>query len=147
MTRVDFHFNVPDKVDYGCRLIRKIRRAGNRTVVFCDDVERLRRLDTALWSFSPLEFIPHVSATDPLAPRTPVLLTAAQAELPASHYQVLVNLGTELPPFFTRFERVVEIVGADEPDRARARQRFRFYKDRGYPLETHEVRPPTEAAR
>lgn len=143
MTRVDFHFNVHDKVDYGCRLIRKIRRAGNRAVVFCDDAAELHRLDVTLWSFGPLEFIPHVPASHPLAARTPVLLTAAESDLPASHYEVLVNLGRETPPFFTRFERLVEVVGHQDDDRSRARQRFRFYKDRGYPLATHEVAAAT----
>jgi DNA polymerase III subunit chi len=137
MTRVDFHFNVADKIDYGCRLIRKVRKAGQKAVVFCDDEARLRRFDEALWTFAPLEFIPHTSGSDPLADRTPVLLTSRVAELP--HHEVLVNLGSSLPQFFTRFERLVEVVGADPEDRAQARQRYRYYKDRGYPLATHEV--------
>lgn len=137
MTRVDFHFNVPDKIGYGCRLIRKIRKAGQQAVVYCDDAALLRQFDAALWSFSPLEFIPHLMATDPLAARTPVLLTSVAGDLP--HHEVLVNLGAELPPFFTRFERLVEVVSAEPDDRAQARQRFRYYTDRGYPLTTHEV--------
>jgi DNA polymerase-3 subunit chi len=31
------------------------------------------------------------------------------------------------------------LVGDDPEDRAQARQRYRYYKDRGYPLATHEV--------
>ncbi len=137
MTRVDFHLNVPDKVAYACRLVRKIRRAGRQAVIWCDDPARLREFDTALWSFSPREFIPHVMASDRLAARTPVLLTSTEGELP--HHDVLVNLGTGLPRFFTRFERLVELVGTAEDDRVQARQRYRHYKDRGYPLETHEA--------
>jgi DNA polymerase-3 subunit chi len=137
MTRVDFHFNVADKIDYGCRLIRKIRKAGQQAVVYCDDDACLRQFDAALWSFSPLEFIPHLMASDPLAARTPVLLTSMAGEFP--HHEVLVNIGTGLPQFFTRFERLVELVGAEPQDRAQARQRYRYYKDRGYPLATHEV--------
>ena len=137
MTRVDFHFNVADKIDYGCRLIRKVRKAGQKAVVFCDDEASLRSFDEALWTFSALEFIPHVMGSDPLADRTPVLLTSHVADLP--HHEVLVNLGGTLPQFFTRFERLVEVVGAEPEDRAQARQRYRYYKDRGYPLATHEV--------
>jgi DNA polymerase-3 subunit chi len=137
MTRVDFHFNVADKIDYGCRLIRKVRKAGQKAVVFCDDEARLRQFDEALWTFAPLDFIPHLMGSDPLADRTPVLLTSRPADLP--HHEVLVNLGSTLPQFFTRFERLVEVVGADPEDRNQARQRYRYYKDRGYPLLTHEV--------
>lgn len=139
MTRVDFHFNVADKIVYGCRLIRKIRKAGQRAVVFCDDPARLRQFDIALWSFEPLEFIPHLMGSDPLAARTPVLLTSSFVEMP--HHEVLVNLADTLPQFFTRFERLLELVGAEPEDRALARQRYRYYKDRGYPLVTHEVGP------
>ncbi len=105
-------------------------------MVFCEDEARLRQFDDALWTFSPLEFIPHLMGSDPLAARTPVLLTSRVADLP--HHEVLVNLGTALPQFFTRFERLVEVVGHEPEDRAQARQRYRYYKDRGYPLVTHE---------
>lgn len=137
MTRIDFHFNAPDKLGYGCRLVRKIYRAGQRVVVCCDDVERLKRFDEALWTFSQLDFIPHVMASDALAARTPVVLTAAGGELP--HHDVLVNLGDTMPPFFASFERLIEVVTGDPDDRERARSRFRFYKDRGYPMSTHDL--------
>ncbi|HZH06974.1 MAG TPA: DNA polymerase III subunit chi [Lautropia sp.] len=137
MTRVDFHVNVGDKIDYACRLIRKVRKAGQRAVVFCEDESRLREFDAALWSFSPLEFIPHLPDSDPLASRTPVLLTTRVEELP--HHEVLVNLGASLPPFFTRFDRLVELVSDEPEDVVQARQRYRHYKDRGYPLETHDM--------
>ncbi len=139
MTRVDFHFNVPDKISYGCRLVRKIRSQNLPAVVFCDDAARLRAFDEALWTFEPLEFIPHVPAEHPLAGRTPVLLTSRDTALPDSHYGVLLNLGQALPPFFSRFERVLELVGTDVPDRDSGRQRYRSYKDRGYALATHDV--------
>jgi DNA polymerase III subunit chi len=137
MTRIDFHFNTPDKLGYACRLVRKIYRAGQRTVVCCEDPELLARFDQALWSFSQLDFIPHVMAGDRLAPETPVVLTASGEDLP--HHEVLVNLGDRMPPFFASFERLIEVVSADPQDRDRARGRFRFYKDRGYPMGTHDL--------
>jgi len=39
---------------------------------------------------------------------------------------------------FARFERLVEIVGTDEDNKALARQRYKFYKERGYPLNTFD---------
>jgi len=136
MTRVDFHFNTPDKLAYACRLIRKILRSGGRSVVFADR-ETIGRLDQALWTFSELDFIPHVRAGDPLAAQTPVVLCSDAVETP--HWDVLVNLAPATPPFFSRFERLIELVGTDAEDRARARDRWRFYKDRGYPLESHDL--------
>ncbi|MEI7445286.1 MAG: DNA polymerase III subunit chi [Burkholderiales bacterium] len=137
MTRIDFHVNAPDPLAYGCRLVRKIYRAKQHVVVCCDDPVRLKAFDERLWTFSPQEFIPHVMASDALAAETPVLLTASPDGLP--WHEVLVNLGDATPEGFARFERLIEVVGGDESDRALGRDRFRFYRDRGYPLSTHDV--------
>jgi len=51
---------------------------------------------------------------------------------------VLVNLHAEPPPFFSRFERLAEIVGVD--DVPAGRERFRFYRERGYEMRTHDLR-------
>jgi DNA polymerase III subunit chi len=137
MTRIDFHFNAPDKLDYGCRLVRKAYRAGQRVVVCCEDDARLAAFDEALWRFSEADFIPHVRDTDPLAAQTPVVLTVEGASLP--HHEVLVNLAARTPPFFASFERLIEVVSVEPADREGARERFRFYKDRGYPMGSHDL--------
>jgi len=137
MTRIDFHVNTPDKLAYGCRLVRKIWRAGQHVVVCCDDAARLAEFDRALWTFAPEDFVPHVGAADPLAGETPVVLAAAADALP--WHDVLVNLGDGPPAGFARFARLIEVVGDNPDDRRRGRERYRFYRDRGYPLETHVV--------
>lgn len=137
MTRIDFHFNATDKLSHCCRLVRKIYRAGQKVVVFNDDANGIASLDRALWTFSQLDFIPHVMAGDPLAAQTPVLLAAEAVD--TAHHDILVNLATGSPSFFSSFERMIEVVGTDPDDRNRARERFRYYKDRGYPIETFDL--------
>jgi DNA polymerase III subunit chi len=135
MTRIDFHSNVPDKIAYACRLTRKARAANCQVVLLVKDRQDLMTLDQALWTFSELEFLPHVIAGDPLAPSTPIILTDRDdAELP--HHHVLVNLSTGTPAHFARFERMFEIVSSDDADKAAGRARYKFYQQRGYPL-TH----------
>lgn len=137
MTRIDFHSNVPDKIAYTCRLVRKARAANCRVVLLTSDRTDLARLDQELWTFSALDFLPHVTADDALAPSTPVILTDSDTiDLP--HYQILINLSTSTPAHFARFERMFEIVAADDTDKAAGRERYRFYQQRGYPL-THFV--------
>jgi DNA polymerase-3 subunit chi len=138
MTRVDFHFNAPDKLHYGCRLLRKIHRSKGRAVIWCEDAAELARFDELLWTFSDQDFIPHVAVDDPLAAETPFVLVA-EDRIECPHHDVLVNLARQRPPPFSRFERLVEIVSADPDDRRLARERWRFYKDRGYPLNTYDV--------
>lgn len=141
MTRIDFHSNVPDKIVYACRLVRKARVADCRIVLYTNDRADLATLDQALWTFSELDFLPHVMASDPLAASTPIILTDDDsAELP--HHQVLINLSTGTPAHFARFERMFEIISSDDADKAAGRDRYRFYQQRGYPL-THFVADKT----
>lgn len=140
MTRIDFHSNVPDKLLYACRLVRKARAAQCRIVLRVEDGNSLTLLDQALWTFSELDFLPHVAAGDPLAATTPIILTDNDdAELP--HHHVLINLSSDTPRHFARFERMFEIVGDDDADKTAGRERYRFYQQRGYPL-THFVAEP-----
>jgi DNA polymerase-3 subunit chi len=44
----------------------------------------------------------------------------------------LVNLAAEVPPGFSRFASLIEVVGQGDEERLAGRQRARFYKDRGY---------------
>ena len=64
-------------------------------------------------------------------------MDGAPGSLP--HHEVLVNLGGGQPPWFASFERLVEVVGSDDDDRAGARERWRFYRERGYALERHDL--------
>lgn len=143
MTEVSFHFNVPDRTEYTCRLLRKATRLGSKVVV-TGAPPLLAHLDRALWSFDPLEFVPHVMARagEPLAARlrtTPVWLVSELAH--AGHHDVLVNLHDDAPAGFESFARVIEIVTADEQDRAAARLRWKHYAARGYAIDRHEVAP------
>ena len=138
MTEVAFHFNVPDRLAYTCRLLRKAYAAGGRTVVV-GSPDQLHALDTALWTFSALDFLPHclASAAPELLARTPIVLSPdAQAVADA---QVLVHLGAEVPAGFERYERLIELVGTDQADRAHARQRWRHYADTGYEIKRYDV--------
>ncbi|MES2536393.1 MAG: DNA polymerase III subunit chi [Pseudomonadota bacterium] len=137
MTRIDFHSNVPDKIAYACRLVRKARAANFQIVLFAGDQQQLSELDESLWTFSELDFVPHVMAGDTLAPQTPVLLVADdRIDLP--QHQILINLSATTPAFFARFERMFEIVSSADEDKLAGRERYRFYQQRGYPL-THFV--------
>jgi DNA polymerase-3 subunit chi len=138
MTGVEFHFNAPDKVGYACRLLRKAVGKGAKLVVTAEP-ELLRELDTALWTFSPLEFIPHcygASATPGVRAASPVVL--AESVQAAPHQQVLVNLGAAVPEGFERFERLIEVVTLGEEDRQQARRRWKHYADRGYAISRHD---------
>lgn len=141
MTEVSFHFNVPDRLGYACRLLRKATRQGARVTVTGEPAV-LAGLDRALWSFEPTEFLPHLllrrgEAASERHRSTPVCLTEDPAG--SLHHDVLVNLGDATPTGFESFARVIEIVSTDAEERSAARTRWKHYAARGYAIERHEV--------
>lgn len=138
MTEVAFHFNAPDRVAYVCRLLRKAVASGAKLVV-TGSPDELQQLDRALWTFSPVDFVPHcfLASEAYVVAASPVILSTSTIAVP--HQQVLVNLGQLVPDGFERFERVIEVVGLDDDDRQLARSRWKQYADRGYTITRHDL--------
>lgn len=137
MTRVDFYFNAPGKAEVARKLASKTFQAGQQALVYTRQAKHGQELDGLFWTAQQLSFLPHVRCGHPLARRTPILIGDNPDEL--SSADVLINLEDETPDFFSRFARVMEIVTADEGDRERARARLRFFKERGYQVDTHDL--------
>ncbi len=138
MTHIDFYTNVSDKLATACRIAAKGYGLKHRIVVYCPDAETAQRVDRMLWTSPATGFVPHCPPGNALASVTPVIVDY-RGEEPV-HDQVLVNLRDERPSFFGRFERLIEIVSVDDLDREKARERFRFYRDRGYEIRTHDLK-------
>lgn len=142
MTQVDFYVLKDDsalnRVQFACRLADKAYRLGHRVYIHTESPQQTRQLDDLLWTFQQNSFVPHSVYQDAGDAPPPVLL-AHDAEPDASN-QVLINLAADVPLFFSRFERVAELVNQDAGIRQQGRSRYSFYKERGYPLRTHEIR-------
>ena len=138
MTDLAFHFNAPDRVAYACRLLRKAVGSGAKVVVVGPE-ETLAQLDTALWTFSATDFVPHstLGAEAHVLQATPVVLCTSTAQVP--HQQILLNLGPTVPPGFDRFERVIEVVSQDDDDKLLARGRWKHYTEAGYAITRHDL--------
>lgn len=139
MTEVAFHFNVPDKLGYACRLLRKASASGSKVVV-TGEAGLLETLDAQLWTFSAADFVAHchaATAQPHVLAASPVVLADSPRGTP--HQDVLVNLGAGVPEGFERFERLIEVVAEEDADRQRARARWKHYKDRGYALKTYDL--------
>ena len=137
MTQIDFYFHVENKLHTACTLSAKAYSRGMRVLAFCPDTDTSQKFSRLLWTAHAVGFIPHCGAADPLAAVTPIIVDHDGANVP--HDEVLINLGAEWPPFFSRFQRLIEIVSLDEEDRGRARTRFKFYRDRGYEIKSHDL--------
>ena len=142
MTEVAFHFNLADKLGYSCRLLRKMSGRGARAVVLSEP-ELLGRLDQLLWTFSGPDFLAHCRSdakTEVLA-ASPVVLAEQLSglRLNGDPAPILVNLSAVVPAGFEKYQRLIELVGADDEDRALGRQRWKFYAERGYAIKRHDL--------
>lgn len=137
MTQIDFYTHVEDKLQVACKLAAKAHAQGLRMAVLCPDAATAQQFDRMLWTSPPLAFVPHCDAAHELAARTPIVFD--HRDVPSSHDDVLLNLRAEWPQVFSRFQRLIEIVTTDDDDRAAARNRYKFYRDRGYDIRTHDL--------
>jgi DNA polymerase-3 subunit chi len=139
VTRVDFYVlpvsEPHGRLSFACRLAEKAWLGGHKVYLHGEDDAAARSLDELLWSFRDTSFVPH--SLQPGASATPVLI--GSGDDPGDHHDVLINLGAAIPEFFSRFERVAEIVLNDPESLRASRARWSFYKDRGYPLEHHDM--------
>ena len=137
MTSIDFYFNAHDRVEVACRLAAKAFAQNKRMLIYAPQPELAQRVDKLLWTQPAIGFLPHCAAHDRLAPQTPLLI--AQDDASPAGYAVLLNLSQDCPPHFERFERLLELVAADDAQRQAGRSRYRFYRDRGYSIATHDL--------
>lgn len=141
MTRVDFYLtgeaSDTDKDIAVCKLTHKAFRLGHEVYILTASPEESSQLDRLLWTFSAGSFIPHAVNTGDARPTCPVLIGEQQP--PESWQDVLISLTATVPECFSRFRRVVEVVGPTLEGKQRARERYRFYRERGYPLQAHNL--------
>jgi len=143
VTEIKFYHNAPDRLRAACVITGKAVRQGRRVLVYAPDASLARQYDHMLWAAQPLSFVPHVSQRSPLAQRTPVVITESLDTPP--HQDVLVNLSTEQLAGLDQFKLVVEIVSQAPSDRQTARQRWQFYKERGYPITAYDLAKPADS--
>jgi DNA polymerase-3 subunit chi len=138
MTKVEFHSQVPDRLQFACRLLRKAAASSARVLVTADE-DTLTRLDLLLWNFSGTDFVPHCFHDAPLQvlENTPIVLTPGpQAD---TAQMTLLNLGSGVPVGFEQFTRIIEIVSNDAHDKQDARSRWKHYASSGCELSNREL--------
>ncbi len=137
MTAIDFYTRVASPLDVVVRIVQKAWSQHASVRVLTPDAATTASLDKLLWTQQALSFIPHCRLDSPLAGETPVIVDDALEHTGAA--TVLINLHPQTPPFFSRFERLAEIVATDDDATQAGRARYRFYRERGYAMRTHDL--------
>jgi len=140
MTQVDFYILAGSDLSscerFACRLTEKAFRSGYRIFLNGATPQQAEQLDKLLWTFRPGSFVPHCCS--PAEDKDVPVVIGCDSE-PDTETDLLINLADDTPPFFSRFQRVAEIINQDPQRREKGRQRYRFYQERGYPLAHHNI--------
>ena len=139
MTRVDFYI-LPDMgaeaaMRFACRLSLKALQNQLDVHVHVQDAPTATAVDALMWDYPQHRFLPHqVIDEDNQTSTSPIHVGFNEPLLQAG---LLINLAADIPSFFGRFDRVAEIVVGDS--REQGRDRYKYYRDRGFPLHHHEL--------
>lgn len=118
-----------------CELARKAHDANLWTLVLTRDAEQAEQLDELLWAFDDEAYIPHQIAGDEEDELTPVLIASPDVDTPMR--ALVINLRDE--PVSGSFDRVLEVVPADDSARGPLRERWKQYQARGLELKKYDM--------
>lgn len=141
MTKIDFYVgktsSLQARLMLACKVVTKAYQQQLPTYIHTDSAATSQRMDDLLWKFSDMAFIPHALA--PVREQNAPILIGHDHE-PMENCGLLINLSNEVPGFFSRFERLAEILDQEEPVIQAGRKRYQFYRDRGYNLDYHQLK-------
>jgi DNA polymerase-3 subunit chi len=140
VTRVGFYVvqtgDQSQRLHVAARLADKAFQQGHKIYINAPDESQARELDQLLWSFRPSSFLPHALEGDEHSNN----IAIGWGQTPGSHNDLLINLNLEIPEFFSRFNRVAEVVTQDPASLSALRKSWAFYKESGYQLEKHDLK-------
>ena len=118
-----------------CELARKAYEAEQWTLVLARDRAQAEELDDLLWDMGDDAYIPHQIAGIDEDDLTPVLIVTPDTDAPLR--PLVINLRDAAVE--GAFERVLEVVPADESAREPLRARWTQYKARGLEVNKHDM--------
>lgn len=121
-----------------CRLLEKAYYRGHQVYVFCNNQHDAECIDELLWTFKEDSFIPHNLQGEGPEPPPPIQIGYDQE--PRGFSDILLNLSNEIPTFYTKFKRVMELVLNIEAEKEQSRAHYREYRAKGCELHTHTLK-------
>ena len=144
MTQIDFYVlseqNVEATQTFIARLTEKAFTSGHQVFIYTDQVEQASQLNQCLWTFRAESFLPHELA-DHAGSSTTSDINISETPAPeALPKDLLINLNDKIPASFEQYQRVIEIVSQQPEQKQRAREHFKFYKERGFSPRSHDIK-------
>jgi len=136
MTEVAFYTNVLNETRLISKLLYKAHDVGRKLYINVRNERQSEKVTKDLYGGEPTSFFGISSS-----PQDAHDLTSAIIGYKSDygHNDIIINLTSEIPDNFSAFKRVIEIVSQDEENINAARNKYRWYKDRGYSIATHKL--------
>ena len=130
MTYIDFYFNVENKFNKIHEIIEREIIRKRKIFIHVDDLNGAKALSDFLYTASLASFFPH--SIGHYEEMTPIHIDWDHKFVSDDF---MINLKSEILPSFSRYLRLIEIVSQNEEDKKTARDRLKFYRDRGYEIQ------------
>ena len=129
MTHIEFIFNVVDRTELALGLTEQLIRRNRSTLIYFEDQKAIDHFSLSL--FEKELFMPHLIEENALLNK--LTLTQSKVDLMDD---TIINFASKEIKGFSRYLKMYELVGHDDEDKNSARERYRFYKDCGYQVDS-----------
>jgi DNA polymerase-3 subunit chi len=132
LTHIEFIFNVVDKTRLAIGLTEQLIRQNRSTLIYFEDQSAID--DFSLSLLEKELFMPHLIEENALLNK----LSLTQSKLDLMD-DTLINFASREIQGFSRYLKMYELVGHDDEDKKSARERYGFYKDCGYQVNSMDA--------
>jgi DNA polymerase-3 subunit chi len=129
LTHIEFIFNVVDRTSLTIGLTEKLIRRNRSALIYFEDEKAIDDFSLAL--LEKELFMPHLIEENALLNK----LSLTQSKLDLMD-DTLINFASKEIQGFSRYLKMYELVGHDDEDKKSARERYGFYKDCGYQVDS-----------
>ena len=132
MTHIEFIFNVIDKTKLAIGLTEQLIRRNRSALIYLKDQSAIDDFSLAL--LEKELFMPHLIEENAFLNK----LSLTQSKLDLMD-DTLINFTSKEIQGFSRYLKMYELVGHDDEHKNSARERYRFYKDCGYQVDSMDA--------
>ncbi|MDA8561763.1 DNA polymerase III subunit chi [Gammaproteobacteria bacterium] len=141
MPRIDFYLMQEKeskiRLNFACRIVEKAYRNKHKIYIHTEYEKDALYIDELLWTFKLDSFLPHNLIGEGPEPAPPIQIGFQQK--PDKQHDILINLSNNVPDFYKKFTRVIELVNLDEEIQKRSREHYKLYRADGFQITTHKL--------
>lgn len=146
MPKIDFYLipspSEQERLVFACRLIERAYKQQHRVYIHTENQSIAHQLDERLWTYREDSFLPHNLYGE--GPESAPPIQIGYNAVPNEQRDILINLSSAVPAFYTQFSRILELILNSPAAQASGRERYKSYRAASCEITTHKLETPTE---